>query len=83
MRRLLKLFFELGEIGIGVGGVEVSNQEAAGTGGDGLLQAQFGVPWPQPIRWACSAEVYCPSQMRRSVSWASSRRGPGEEGEGS
>ena len=42
MRRLLKLFFELGEIGIGVGGVVVSNQQAAGTGGDGLLQAQFG-----------------------------------------
>ena len=42
MSCLLKPFFELGESGIGVGGVVVSNQEAAGTGGDGLLQAQFG-----------------------------------------
>ena len=42
MSCLLKLFFELGESGIGVGGVVVSNQQAAGTGGDGLLQAQFG-----------------------------------------
>jgi hypothetical protein len=41
LREVLKFFFHFCESGVGMGGIKVGDEKAAGVGCDGLVQAKF------------------------------------------